>query len=978
MADSGANPGRSICGYKLDTKIRTGPHLAVFETADNLGRRLEVSCYRGARLIDRTSAETFLQEARLTAALHHENLCLLLDAGEEDGIWFTVSVAPEGPSLRELIDRGGALAEERVRRVAEGASDALKYISEQGLRHGDIRPETVFLAGGKVLVAPRRLVPLAPRERDSRYVAPEELRAEGTDIRSDLFSLGTVLQEALTGSPAFPAGSPEEALEAIRRGPPPAPVEVSEDLQRLIGTLLTDNPEHRPMDPGTVGRALRGEISLAPPPRADSAPAAGAPGVATGPAAVAAPPPPPRRESGSLTLVGGEDADDAQWDLLDEPVWISVGKDGAVSFDAEENAGAVATVEPGPEGDLLLAAETADPRPRVNGSIFDRHVLTAGDQLSIGPAEIQYGSVRPPTRRAGQDAAGRNKSGPVWVPLATIALCLAVIGIQVLRGSSESKRGENVLETASKAEAMLRGAPRRDDQKEHFSEELDQRAKSTFDAARRYAEENPKAFDGIEERFRRVRQLFGLTRWDFLALREIEKNDARREEALTRMFDDVVAKTGQAFEAGRLHAAYLLYRNFATDHAGNRFADRAEREAENLMEVITGRFEEDLARVDEAVGNGEFGVALDILGSVETYGSPEVNGQAAKRIEEIRGQIHETQVPGGEAADIPAPPDPAPADPGTDPGGADIPDPVPEDGAKDEAKALEIFENARKEVARQRWEKAVPLFERLYLEPHRNTRFYAENEPEIDRLLGLSKLEAAGYAGLFGGQVKMGRGLKIKLTYDFTTAEEEEDWIYLKPFADPALGSFDHVGDTMVGKGVGALVHSAVFKPGSLTVKARAQAVQPHDFGLMFFEPETMVRYFLFTVQNRYFTIGRDRRPVEENVIWISGGGAWSDTPGGEIGFIFTARTKNPSVSAGEWLDLVAEKQGDKVSLGIKKSPPLTGSALGDDKYRFPALRPALFVLKSEATFDTVVIEGELEEGWAKGAMSKAREKFRR
>ena len=62
----------------------------------------------------------------------------------------------------------------------------------------------------------------------------------------------------------------------------------------------------------------------------------------------------------------------------------------------------------------------------------------------------------------------------------------------------------------------------------------------------------------------------------------------------------------------------------------------------------------------------------------------------------------------------------------------------------------------------------------------------------------------------------------------------------------------------------------------------------------------------------------------------------------------------------------------------IKKGKTLKGSALGDDGYRYPAFRPALFVIRSEAVFDRVVIEGTLEEGWAKGAFNREREKFRK
>ncbi len=976
MADSGRNPARSICGYSLDKKIRTGPHLAVFESSDNLGRRLEVSCYRGERLRDRTSSEAFLDEARRTASLHHENLCLLIDAGEEDEVWFAVSVAPGGPSLRDLLDRGGALAEERVRVIASGTVAALGYLAGQGLRHGDIRPETLFLSGGRLLVAPRRLVPLALKERDPRYIAPEEIRVEGTDIRSDLFSLGAVLHEALTGDPAFPADSTEEALQAIAMGPPPVSAQVSEELQRLVGALLSESPDDRPSDPVTVGRALLGEISLAPPAAAPVAHQA-APAAATAPKAPPSPPAPrpARRDSGSLTLAGVDEEDDSQWDLLDAPVWISRTKAGAVALTAEEARGALARIEPGEDGDLLVVSDGADPRPRLNGSLVDQHVLANGDVIGIGGREIRYGSVRPPARRSIKDVGGRRRRGPTWLPLATVGLCILVIALQAWRGKSENERGREVLSAAAKAEAALSGRPLKTANDGQVTDELNRRAQSAFDAAKSFARENPHSFDRIAEMYRQIRETYGVTRFDFLALREIEKNEKRRQESLTRTFDELVEKTGKSFEAGRLYDACVLYLNFADDHAGTRFGDRAKREAKQLMEVIEVRFEEDLARAGEAVSDGDFGVALDILETVEIYGSPEVKRRATRRMDEIRTTIQETQLPDGGTTDTPIAPEP---DPVPAPGGTDLPAPTPPPSSAAEDKARAIFENGRKELQRQRWDRAIDQFERLYLEPHRSTRFFAGQEGEIDRLLGLCKLENAGYAGLFGGRVNISRGLKVVLTYEFNSAEEEEDWIYLKPFADPALGRFEHVEETMVGRGVGAYVHKAVFEPGSLVMKARVQAVNAHDFGLMFFEPETMAKYFLFHVQNRYFTIGAARTKIEENVIWNVGGGAWRDTPNGEIGFVFKARSRSPSVSAGEWLDLVAEKKADTVSFNIKQGKTLKGSALGDDGYRFPAFRPALFVLKSEAVFDRVVIEGTLDKGWARQAFNREREKFRR
>jgi hypothetical protein len=280
-------------------------------------------------------------------------------------------------------------------------------------------------------------------------------------------------------------------------------------------------------------------------------------------------------------------------------------------------------------------------------------------------------------------------------------------------------------------------------------------------------------------------------------------------------------------------------------------------------------------------------------------------------------------------------------------------------------------------MGRQRWPEALRLIEKLLAPPLAETVFVSRHQDQIDRMRGLARLERDGYAALFHGEVKMGRGREITITYRFTTAQEEEDWTPVKPFAEPGTSFFEHQGDTMRCRGVGALVHSAVFEPGTLVLRARVNAVKPTDLGFIFLEPRELMRYYLFTVQNRYFTIGARREKLEENVIWVFGGGAWADNPEGEIGFVMKAKSKTPTVTAGEWLDLEGAKVEDRMWLKIGRSPPLAGSALGDDQYRFPALRPGLYVLKSEMVVDEVVLRGVLDQGWADGAMEKARDRYR-
>jgi hypothetical protein len=977
---------RTIGGYRVGTRIRTARHVSVFAGEDRLGRRIEITCYNSEALRDRTGKEVFFEEARRTASLHHENLCLLVDAGEEGPVWFTTSLAPEGPSLREILDRGGALAEERVALVARSVADALAYLDRAGLRHGDLRPETIFLASGLVLLAPRRLIPLSLAERDPRYLAPEEIRIEGADLRTDLFCLGEILYETLTGAPAIPSQTPEEALARIEAGPSPLPPEASPALCGLIAALLSRRPEDRPADPGTIARILSGEIVLAVPgrPAPDAPPTspapAGAPaGFAAAPSPVAAPPPvaprpPARRTCGRLTIP--TEKEPASLDLLEDSIFLTAGEDGRPRLLTADPGQAVARVDRTAEGDLLYALPDREPRVRLNGSLVDQHRLDPGDRIGVGEYEVTYGEgaiERPPAA----PPPPRPKP-PLLLALGAAGLCVAVLLLGLLRVGSLKDEGADTLGEVVKARQALAAAEAARHADTSPKADFKAAAERAWRAAEERAREKPDSYDGNRTAFAEVRRLYPGTLWAYLAEREIEKIEGRRQEALAVAYGDLTRKATLMLEADQLNDASLLYRNFAADHPDTLFADRAQREAQVLGEMLDTRFSEDMRRAEDAAASQDFGVAIDILAAVERYGSPEQRDRAAARAEEIRRLLRETQITGGEPPTPPGPVEvPPPPGPEEPPGPVEPPPAVPPPDAG-EAEASRLFDEARQQMERQRFEEALRRLDKLEAAPLSGTRFALDHANEIAKMRALARLERDGFASLFHGQVQVKRERDVLIRYTFETAAEEEDWTFIKPFADPRLGSFDHREEGMHGKGVGALVHSAVFEATTLRMYARVQAVLPQDFGMAFFEPEEMMRYFLFTVQNRFFTIGKDRQPLEENVVWVFGGGAWSATDPGNIGFVKKAQSPQPPVSAGEWLDLESLFDGNRIVMTIKKAAPITGSSLGDDGYRFPALRPAVYVLGSEAVFKEIVLTGTLEDGWLRGVMKRERDRLTR
>ncbi len=983
MTEAGSDQPRTVGGRPLGRRIRSGPHVVVFSSEDGLGRSLEVVCHREEGLRGRMDESAFREEARRTAEVRHEGLPPLLDAGAESGIWYAVYPAPEAPSLADLLRRGGALDSERVRLVAEGAAAALGRLATAGLRHGDIRPETVHFSRGRVVLSPRRLVPLLPGERDVRYLSPEELRGEEGTVRSDLFSLGAVLAEALRGRPPFAGSRPEEVREAIRRGLPELPPDTPPELRGLLALLLAESAEDRPGDAALIPRILSGEIRVAFPgaaggesPRSPASPPApgqpAPPGTAGVPLARS-----PRRDVGRLRFP--RRGKETVWELHDHRTWLLLDESGELRPTGEAREDAPARIERGLDGDLLLTLAGDPPPVRVNGSLVSRHELADGDRIQIRGVEVLYDRRLPSSSRgpASSGRPGRSRSPTPF--LVMLLLCGAILAWGGYRVRGIRARGRPVLEAADRTEREY--AKRVAEGTVEAPGDAERRAaERAFASAREYARAHPEAFDEIERRLREVRRRHGKV-VGYRVTREIEKLRERRRRSLADRYRRMETRAKGLIEEDRLHDAAALYESFAEDHPGTLQGDRADREATTLEEVIAARYEEDRARVEAAAAAGDFGAALDVLAAVKRYAPPEIRRQAAAREAEIRARVRETEAPGEGRTPPPdstGRPPPGPAGKPPPPGGHP-PAPVPAD-APSERKAAQLLETARADVARKRWDRAADHLGPL-LEPPLDSTLVARNHrEEILRLRDLVRLEREGVAALFRGRVTVGRGGRVVLSYGFDEPGEEEDWVFVNPFAVPGGGSFERSGEdrALRARGVGAFVLKAVFTPRSLVLRANVRADEPHDFGFAMFEPEKMLRFDLFSVQNRFFPLGAERRRMDKNVIWIFGGGAWADTPRGEIGFVRKAESRTPAVGAGEWVEVRAAKEGETLSLAIRETPPLRGAARGDDDYVFPALQPALYVLRSDVLFEDVEIRGVPDPRWVAAEMDRRRRRLRK
>ena len=218
-------------------------------------------------------AERFLLEIKLAAGLTHPHILPVFDSGEADGLLFYVMPSMEGRSLRERLDRERQLSLAESLRIAREVASALDYAHRHNVVHRDIKPENILLHDGAAMVADfgigkvlavggRSLTQTGLAIGTPAYMSPEQSAGElSTDGRSDLYSLGCVLYEMLTGEPPF-TGVSAQAIIAKRFVSPIPKVRTTRDVPEAVDTAVSRALARTPVDryPTTAefAEALRG------------------------------------------------------------------------------------------------------------------------------------------------------------------------------------------------------------------------------------------------------------------------------------------------------------------------------------------------------------------------------------------------------------------------------------------------------------------------------------------------------------------------------------------------------------------------------------------------------------------------------------------------------------------------------------------------------------------------------------------------
>jgi eukaryotic-like serine/threonine-protein kinase len=263
--EAALTPGTLVGPYQITNLIARGGVGVVYRAIDTrLHRQVALKMLAPLGTPDELGVDRFLREARITASLDHPNIVKVYDVGTHDGQPFMVVELLEGETLRERLDRG-PVVESDVRRIGIEIARGLVAAHAAGLVHRDLKPENVFLTrAGITKILDFGIAKLAPEavRRDTPastltgillgtagYLAPEQVQGREADGRADLFALGSILFEMLTGQRAFACENTVDTLHAIVHGSPPDLMrersDISASTETIVWRLLEKAPEDR-------------------------------------------------------------------------------------------------------------------------------------------------------------------------------------------------------------------------------------------------------------------------------------------------------------------------------------------------------------------------------------------------------------------------------------------------------------------------------------------------------------------------------------------------------------------------------------------------------------------------------------------------------------------------------------------------------------------------------------------------------------
>src|SRR5262245_18919602 len=265
-------PGTRLGPYEIAALIGAGGMGEVYRARDpRIGRDVAIKVLPAAFSKDPERLRRFEQESRSAGILNHPDILAIYDVGTHDGAPYVVSALLDGETLRDR-HKVGPLPPRKAIEIGAQIAQGLAGAHEHGIVHRDLKPENLFVArDGRLKILDFGLAKLIALDREGAvrhsaptlqadtgpgavwgtvgYMSPEQVRGNPVDHRSDVFALGAILYEMLSGKRAFRGASPADTVSAILKEDPPDLTEVVEAippaLERVVRHCLEKNPNER-------------------------------------------------------------------------------------------------------------------------------------------------------------------------------------------------------------------------------------------------------------------------------------------------------------------------------------------------------------------------------------------------------------------------------------------------------------------------------------------------------------------------------------------------------------------------------------------------------------------------------------------------------------------------------------------------------------------------------------------------------------
>ncbi|MFQ5602305.1 MAG: protein kinase [bacterium] len=271
--------GSRIGHYQIEAKIGEGGMGVVYKAKDTrLLRSVAIKILPQHLVVDEKNRQRFIHEARTASALNHPNICTVHDIGQIESIHFIVMEFIEGETLRDILQQRGSLSEKEAAAISRQVCSALSAAHDKEIIHCDIKPDNIIRTkDGQVKVMdfglaklttaqtrldakshamPESALPLdqfqssvSSLEGTALYMAPEQIERAPVDARTDIYALGVVLFELLTGNPPFKGEDSLSLMTAILDEEPPALSKakpgISRAMEAIVLKTLAKSPDER-------------------------------------------------------------------------------------------------------------------------------------------------------------------------------------------------------------------------------------------------------------------------------------------------------------------------------------------------------------------------------------------------------------------------------------------------------------------------------------------------------------------------------------------------------------------------------------------------------------------------------------------------------------------------------------------------------------------------------------------------------------